>query len=116
MSEKEMASNLLELRDDNFEAEVIESDLPVLVDFWAPWCGPCQAVGPTIAQLADEYEGRAKVGKLNVDDNHGVAGAMRIMSIPTVAVFRKNQVLDLKVGALGPAEYRDMLDKALASA
>lgn len=105
--------DLMELRDDNFEAEVIEADLPVLVDFWAPWCGPCRTVGPVIEQVAGEFSGRAKVGKLNVDENQAVAGAMRIMSIPTVAVFKGSQMVDMRVGAYGVTEYRDMLEKAL---
>lgn len=101
------------LTDANFMNEVVESAVPVLVDFWAPWCAPCRVVGPTIEELAGDYDGRVKVAKLNVDENQEIAGALRIMSIPTVALFQGNQVLDYRVGAYPKTEYAQMLDKAL---
>jgi len=104
---------IVELTDANFEAEVINSDVPVLVDFWAPWCGPCRAVAPTMEELAESYGEKAKIAKLNVDENQGVAGALRIMSIPTVMVFKGNTVVDMKVGALPRNEYEGMIDGAL---
>ncbi|MDH5750950.1 MAG: thioredoxin [Deltaproteobacteria bacterium] len=106
-------SNTVILTDDNFMQEVTESDVPVLVDFWAPWCGPCRVVGPTMEELAGEFGGRAKIGKLNVDENREVAGALNIMSIPTVALFKGKEVVDYKVGAHSKTEYEQMLLKAL---
>jgi thioredoxin len=106
--------NLIELTDETFEAEIVDSPQPVLVDFWAPWCGPCRAVSPTIAQIAEEFAGRVKVAKLNVDEHQGVAAALRIQSIPTVALFHGNKVVEVRVGAYPKAAYTEMLDKVLA--
>lgn len=102
------------LTDDNFEAEVINSDVPVLVDFWAPWCAPCKVLAPSMEELAGEYAGKVKVAKLNVDENQGIAGALKIMSIPTVALFNGKTVVDHRVGAHPKGEYAGMLDKVLA--
>jgi len=107
-------ATLLHLTDQTFEAEVVGSAQPVLVDFWAPWCGPCRVVGPTIEQIAADFAGRVKVAKLNVDENQGVAAALRIQSIPTVALFHGNKLVDARVGAYPKAEYAAMLDKVLA--
>ncbi|HAT03285.1 MAG TPA: thioredoxin [Candidatus Magasanikbacteria bacterium] len=102
------------LTDANFEAEVLKSDVPVLVDFWAPWCGPCQMMGPVIEELAGEYEmTKAKIGKLNVDDNGTVAGQYRVMSIPTFLVFKGGQVVDQMVGGVPKEKLKAMLDKHL---
>jgi len=106
-------SNVVQLTDETFEKEVLGAGQPVLVDFWAPWCAPCRAVAPTIEKVAEEFEGRATVAKLNVDENQGVAGALRIMSIPTVAVFDGNKVVDVRVGALPQQEYESMLTQAI---
>ena len=113
MSDTTASNELKTFTDENFEQEVIGSDVPVLVDFWAPWCGPCRVVGPTIEELAGDFKGQAKVGKLNVDENQGVAQALRIMSIPTVAVFHGNKVVAHRVGALGKADYAEMIQKAI---
>jgi thioredoxin 1 len=106
---------MIELTDATFEKEVAEAGMPVLVDFWAPWCGPCRVVSPTLEALAEEYKGRVKVAKVNVDEQQGVAGQLRIQSIPTVALFSGNAVVDVLIGAYPGKEYRKMLDKALAA-
>jgi len=106
-------SNTIVGTDANFEHLVVKSDVPVLVDFWAPWCGPCRMVGPVLDELAAEYAGRAKVVKVNVDEQSGVAGAMGIRSIPTVALFQGGEVVDVLVGARPKAAFKAALDKVL---
>jgi len=104
------------LTDENFQQEVINSDKPVLVDFWASWCGPCLALGPTIEQLADEYQGRVKVGKLNVDENPAVAQRFGIRSIPTLLVFEGGQVVDQSVGLVPKQALEEKLNARVAAA
>ena len=82
----------------NFQSEVIESDVPVLVDFWAPWCGPCKMIGPIVEELAQEFEGKIKVGKVNVDYNQELAGSFGIRGIPTVMLFKGGEVVNMFVG------------------
>lgn len=89
----------LELNDSNFDA-AIKGDKPVLVDFWAEWCGPCKMIGPVVEELAGEYEGRAVVAKVNVDENPEVAGRFGIRSIPTLLVFKGGEIVDKQVGAV----------------
>lgn len=89
-----MADNLVTFTDDNFQSAVLDSDKPVLVDFWAPWCGPCQRLTPTIEELASEYEGRVVVGKLNTDENPQTATSQQISAIPTVMLFKNGQLVE----------------------
>jgi len=96
--------NLVEGNDFNFEQEVLKSDTLVLVDFWAPWCGPCRMVAPVIEQLANEYEGKLKVVKLNTDENQNTAITYGIRSIPTLGIFKDGQVVDAVIGAV-PKKY-----------
>ena len=97
------------LTEENFESEVLKSDLPVLVDFWAEWCGPCRMLPPAVEQLAEEYEGRAKVGKVNVDEQPVLAAQFGIVSIPTVMVFRGGERTDTLVGLRPKEELEAML-------
>ncbi len=103
-SQKNMS--LINFTDTNFKKEVLESDLPVLVDFWAVWCGPCKAISPFIEELADEYKDKIKVGKLNVDENPKTATYYGVMSIPTLMFFRGGKVMEQSVGALSKAELK----------
>jgi thioredoxin 1 len=109
-----MASkNLLEFTDHNFDTEVLKSSIPVLVDFWAEWCGPCRAIAPAITELADQYTGRVKVGKMNVDANMTVPGRYQIMSIPTLLIFKNGQVVDSIVGSGPKSGIEEILKKHL---
>lgn len=109
-----MASeNVLAFGDDNFEAEVIQSAIPVLVDFWAPWCAPCKAIAPVVETLAEEYEGKIKVGKVNVDDNPATPGKFGIRGIPTIILFKDGKVMDQVVGAVPKAQLEALIKKAL---
>ena len=101
------------LNDQNFENEVIKNDLPVLVDFWATWCGPCIMTAPVIEELAGQYEGKVKVGKLNVDENPQTAEKFRIMSIPTVILFQNGLETKRQVGFGGKERYVKLLEEAL---
>jgi len=102
--------NTLVFTDAAFDAEVLNSLEPVLVDFWAEWCGPCRMMAPAIDQIAVEYAGKAKVGKLDVDLNIQTAGRYQIRGIPTLLVFKGGKVVDQKVGAVGKADLKKMLD------
>jgi thioredoxin 1 len=104
------------LTDDNWKKEVTESDLPVLVDFWAEWCPPCRMIAPSIDALATAYSGRVKVGKLNVDENPGVAQAFGIRSIPTLLVFKGGKVADQQIGAVPQPRIAQMLERQLEPA
>lgn len=105
--------NVLEFTDANFDKEVLNSDIPVLVDFWAEWCGPCRMIAPTIDAIADEYAGRIKVGKLNVDYNNETAARYMIRGIPTLLLFHGGKVVDQRVGAVGKSELVRMIEPHL---
>ena len=108
-----MAENILDITDDNFEAEVLGSSDPVLVDFWAPWCGPCRMLAPVVEELATDYEGRATVAKLNVDEAAGVAQRYNVGSIPTVLVFKEGEVVWSYTGVAEKAKFAEVLDQHL---
>ena len=93
-----MADNVAEFTDANFESDVLTSESPVLVDFWAPWCGPCKMVAPTIEELATEFEGRVRIGKVNTDENPETATTHQISAIPTVMLFKNGEVVERWVG------------------
>jgi len=105
-----MAGNVLEVSDSNFDTEVLQSQVPVLVDFWAEWCGPCKMLAPTVEALAREYEGKVKVAKVNVDENIATASRFRIQGIPTLLLFKGGQVLEQLVGS----QPKSVVEKALA--
>jgi thioredoxin 1 len=106
-------SHTLEFSDQNFEQEVLKSSQPVLVDFWATWCGPCRMMSPTVDTIAAEYAGRAKVGKLNVDENLTVASRYGIRSIPTLLLFKAGQIQEQVVGTAPKDALNRLLDKYL---
>ncbi|MFB3776619.1 MAG: thioredoxin [Bryobacteraceae bacterium] len=105
--------NTLTLSDSTFDADVLSSPLPVLVDFWAEWCGPCRMMEPTIDAIATDYAGKVKVGKLNVDDNGTTAMRYGIRGIPTLLLFKEGRVVEQRVGAVGKTEVQKMLDSHL---
>lgn len=103
----------LEFTDQNFNTEVLQSDKPVMIDFWAVWCGPCKMIAPFIEELANEYEGKAKVGKLDVDNNQESAIKYGVRSIPTVLIFKGGKVVDTIIGAVPKVQLKQKLEAAL---
>ena len=104
-----MSDKVIHLNSSNFDS-TISSDKPVLVDFWAPWCGPCRMVAPIIDELAEEYAGKAVIGKVNVDDNPGVSASQSIRNIPTLLFFKNGQLVDKHVGVASKADLKAKID------
>jgi len=104
---------LIEINDKNFEEEVLKSSIPVLVDFWAPWCAPCRAIAPIIEELAEELEGKVKVCKLNVDENPITPGKFGIRAIPTLMIFKNGEVVETLVGAVSKATILNTLNNVV---
>ena len=102
----------IEITDANFN-EILKTDKPVLIDFWAEWCGPCKMIGPVVKELATEYEGRAVIGKVNVDENPGTAAQFGIRSLPTLLVFKDGEIVDKQIGAVPKAVLAGKLDAQL---
>jgi thioredoxin 1 len=108
MSENE---NLFHVTDGDFDQQILQSDIPALVDFWAAWCGPCRTVGPVVEELAGEYKGKIKVAKMDVDANKQIAGKYGVRGIPTLMLFKDGQVVDQIVGAVPKSRIKELLDK-----
>ena len=103
----------LTITDDNFETEVIKSDLPVLIDFWAAWCGPCKMIAPIVEEMAEEYDGKLKVGKLDVDENQQIAIKYGVRSIPTVILFKDGEVKETIIGAVPKSMFVEKVEPIL---
>ncbi len=109
-----MSENIEQISDNQFEEKVIESDVPVLVDFWAPWCGPCRMLGPVLEKIAKERDGGVRVVKVNVDESQGIAGQMGVKSIPTVMLFHEGELKEMAVGVRSKPSYDEMIDRAVS--
>lgn len=103
--------NTVNFTDASFDKDVLNAEVPVLVDFWAEWCGPCRMMAPTVDQVASDYAGKVKVGKLDVDTNQQTASRYGIRGIPTLLLFKGGQIVEQKIGAIGKPEFQKMLDK-----
>ncbi len=108
------AANIVTATEANFQAEVLGSATPVLVDFWAEWCGPCKMIAPLLDELATEYDGKVKIAKVNIDDHQNLAAQFRVSAIPTLLIFKNGQVVEQMVGAKSKRDLKASLDKAAA--
>lgn len=108
-----MAENTIAINDADFDGKVLKSGVPVLVDFWAPWCGPCVAIGPVLESLAAEYKGKITIAKMNVDENANIPASFGVRSIPFMALFKDGKLVDSIVGAVPKTKLVDMIAKAL---
>ncbi len=108
-----MSDKIVHVTDGSFEADVQQADVPTLVDFWAPWCGPCKMIAPLLDQAADEYEGRVKICKINVDENPEAAAKFNVRGIPTILAFKGGSIEATKVGALSKSQLNDFIDALL---
>ena len=108
------ATNIINLTQDNFSKEVLESPTPVLVDFWAEWCGPCKMIAPVLDELAEEYDGRVRIGKVNIDNEQGLAAEYGVRAIPTLLLFQKGQVAEQIVGLKSKRDLKNTFDKVAA--
>jgi thioredoxin 1 len=113
--ETPMSEHVSEVTDANFEQEILESSLPALVDFWAAWCGPCRIIGPIVEEIAEEYKDRAKVAKMNVDDNVNTPARYGVRGIPALLLFKNGELVDQIIGAVPKAQLVGLLEKALGS-
>ncbi|MDH4226837.1 MAG: thioredoxin [Deltaproteobacteria bacterium] len=108
-----MSENVIEVADSSFDAMILKSELPALLDFWAPWCGPCKAISPTVEQLAAEYKGKLRVAKINVDDNPATPSNFGVRGIPTLILFKGGKEVDRIVGAVSKSNMISLIGKAL---
>ena len=109
----EKESSLIHVNDVDFEKEVLKADQPALVDFWAPWCGPCKAIGPVVEELAESYKGRVKMAKMNVDDNPRTSATYGVRSIPTLLLFKGGKVFDTLIGLVSKERLEEFIKKSL---